>query len=335
MPSTFARPAGSCRGCSRAASALAAAALAAWLAAPPARAAGQPLPECARPETFAASALPADRAPRIVLLQGALGIVTMAPLGEFLALMGYPARQLADPRTGAMTTDSDVDGRELAGMLAWQYEHDGVRPMIVGHSKGGGVVIDTLRALAGLRGAEIPVVDARTGAVLPRDRFVDPLTGKPEAVTDLHLPYAAAIATGRMPRILRGQFELARVLRDVPDSARAFTGFTIPFDPIAGAFAGDEDPYRALGTARVRNVVLPATTSHIGAPLADHLARDAATRDWIERYRPGTDAPWPQDADTSNLILAAELWYDVKRAWCGEAARAGPVHAVASHAGNG
>lgn len=297
--------------------------LAAWVAASPAARAADPAPlDCARPETLAASSLPADRAPRIVLLQGSLGIVTMAPLGEFLASMGYPARQLADPRTGAMTTDSDLGGRELAGMLAWQYEHDGVRPMIVGHSKGGGVVIDTLRALAGLEGGDIAVVDARTGAAEPRDRIVDPATGQPMRVTDLELPYAAAIATGRMPRILRGQFELARVLRDIPDSVRAFTGFTIPFDPIAGSFAGDEDPYRALGTALVRNVVLPATTSHIGAPLADHLARDPATRSWIERFRPGTREPWPASADTSNLLLAAELWYDVKRAWCGEARRA-------------
>lgn len=281
-----------------------------------------PLPECARPEAFAAAALPADRAPRIVLLQGSLGIVTMAPLGEFLVAMGYPARRLADPRTGALTTDSDLDGRVLAGMLAWQVERDGVRPMLVGHSKGGGVVIDTLRALAGLSGGPVPVVDPRTGVAEARDAIVDPLDGAELRVTGLRLPYAAAIATGRLPRYLRGQFELARVLREVPDSVRVFTGFTIPFDPIAGSFAGDEDPYRALGSARVRNVVLPAATSHIGAPLTAHLARERATREFIEHYRPGSDAREPAGADTSNLMLAAELWYDVKRAWCEEATRA-------------
>lgn len=281
-----------------------------------------PLPDCARPERFAAAALPADRAPRIVLLQGSLGIVTMAPLGEFLAAMGYPARQLADPRTGELTTDSDLDGRVLAGMLAWQVERDGVRPMLVGHSKGGGVVIDTLRALAGLAGRDLPVVDPRTGLAEARDAIVDPLSGDEIRVTDLRLPYAAAIATGRLPRYLRGQFELGRVLREIPDSVRRFTGFTIPFDPIAGSFAGDEDPYRAIGSARVRNVVLPAATSHIGAPLTAHLARERATREFIEHYRPGSDAREPAEADTSNLMLAAELWYDIKRAWCDEAARA-------------
>lgn len=292
--------------------------LAASLAAP---AHGAGLPDCERPESFTANDLPARQAPRIVLLQGSLGLVTMAPLGAFLAAMGYPSERLADPRTGEMTTDSDLDGRDLAGMLAWEAEHDGVRPMIIGHSKGGGVVIDTLRALAGLRGAGIPVVDPRTGIAEARDTFTDPLTARPLKVTDLRLPYAAAIATGRMPRVLRGQFELARVLREIPDSVERFTGFTIPFDPIAGAFAGDEDPYVATGTAKVRNVVLPVATSHIGAPITEPLAHDPDTRAWIERHRPGSDEPWPALSDTTNLVMAAELWYDIKRAWCGEARR--------------
>ena len=278
--------------------------------------------DCARVDTATAAALPADRAPRVVLLQGSLGIVTMAPFGEFLRDMGYPAAALTDPRTGEMTTDSDLDGRTLAGMLAWQYERDGVRPVIVGHSKGGGVVIDTLRALSGAYGDDLALVDPRTLAPEPRTRFLDPVTGETSRVVDLKVPLASAIATGRLPRILRGQFELASVLRDVPDSAERFVGFAIPYDPIAGTFAGDEDPYRATAHARVRNVVLPATTSHIAAPRADHLARDPATRAWIDAYLPGTQRPLPDGADTTNLVQAAELWYAIKRAWCGEAQRA-------------
>jgi hypothetical protein len=287
-----------------------------------ARAADLAPPDCARADTLTAASLPADRAPRVVMLQGSLGIVTMAPFGAFLDAMGYPARALVDPATGAMTTGSDLDGRTLAGMLAWQVEHDGVRPVMVGHSKGGGVVIDTLRALAGAYGDDIEVVDPRTGVPETRTRYRDPVTGQSRRVVDLVVPYAAAIATGRMPRVLRGQFELARVLRDVPDSVERFTGFTIPYDPIAGAFAGDEDPYRATGRADVRNVVLPASTSHINVPQTEHLARHPATRAWIERYRPGTLEPWPDAPDTSNLVHAAELWYDLKRAWCTESLRA-------------
>jgi len=288
----------------------------------PARAAAPAPLDCARVDTATAASLPSDRAPRIVLLQGSLGIVTMAPFGEFLAAMGYPASALSDPRTGEMTTDSDLDGPTLAGMLAWQYERDGVRPLIVGHSKGGGVVIDTLRALAGAYGDELALVDPRTLAREPRTHFLDPVTGETRRVVDLTLPLASAIATGRLPRILRGQFELASVLRDIPDSTEWFVGFAIPYDPIAGTFAGDEDPYRATGVAHVRNVVLPTTTSHIGAPRAAHLAHDPATRAWIERYRPDAAPAVPEGVDTTNLVQAAELWYSIKRAWCGEAQRA-------------
>ena len=288
----------------------------------PARAAVAPPLDCSRVDAATAASFPADRAPRIVLLQGSLGIVTMAPFGAFLQGMGYPAAALVDPRTGEMTTDSDLDGSTLAGILAWQYERDGVRPVIVGHSKGGGVVIDTLRALAGAYGDDLALVDPRTLEPQARTHFLDPVTGETRRVVDLTLPLASAIATGRLPRILRGQFELARVLRDVPDSAERSLGFMIPYDPIAGTFAGDEDPYRATGRAQVRNVVLPAATSHIGAPRADHLARDPTTRAWIDAYLPGAAPPMPEGVDTTNLVQAAELWYSIKRAWCDEAQRA-------------
>ena len=83
----------------------------------PARAAVAPPLDCSRVDAATAASFPADRAPRIVLLQGSLGIVTMAPFGAFLQGMGYPAAALVDPRTGEMTTDSDLDGSTLAGWL--------------------------------------------------------------------------------------------------------------------------------------------------------------------------------------------------------------------------
>jgi len=320
MPRTSPAPAASSRGCSRAASALVALALAAS-----ARAADVAPLDCAKADELTAAMLPAERAPHVVMPQGSLGIVTMEPFARFLAAMGYPARALVDAHGGAMTTDSDVSGPTLAGALAFMHERDGVRPILIGHSKGGGVVIQTLRALAGADGDELPLVDPRTLEPLPRTTYADPSTGERRRVVDLRLPLASAIATGRMPRVLRGQFELARVLRDVPDSVEAFVGFFIPYDPIAGTFAGDEDPYRALGRAEVRNVVLPAQTSHIGAPRAEHLAADPAARAWIERYRPGAGAPPPALRESENLAMAAELWYAIKRAWCDESKRAAPA----------
>ena len=38
--------------------------------------------------------------------------------------------------------------------------------------------------------------------------------------------------------------------------------------------------------------------------------------------RPGAPRPLPEGVDTTNLVQAAELWYAIKRAWCGEAQRA-------------
>jgi hypothetical protein len=275
--------------------------------------------DCADVAAGDAARLPRDLAPRIVLLQGSLGIVTMEPLAAFLEGMGYPRGQLVDPKTGALTSDSDLDGRTLAGILAWQAERDRVRPMIVGHSKGGGVVIDTLHVLAG--DEDLPLVDPATHAPLERSRFRDPGTGTDRRVVELDVPLAVVKATGRLPRILRGHFALAAKLRDVPDSAEVFVGMTIPFDPIAGSFAAGTDPYRARGRAQVRNVDLPVTTSHIGLPRTEHLARDPVARAWIDGWRPGDARTPPALDDASNLDAAAELWHAVKDAWCREAAR--------------
>jgi hypothetical protein len=56
-----------------------------------------------------------------------------------------------------------------------------------------------------------------------------------------------------------------------------------------------------------------------------HLAAQASTRQWIERYAPAMP-PLPLPAhsgvDTSNLVHAADIWHDVKKRWCLEAQRA-------------
>jgi hypothetical protein len=110
-------------------------------------------------------------------------------------------------------------------------------------------------------------------------------------------------------------------LREIPDTVREFTGYALRWDAIAGNF-GSVEPYRAMGTARVRNVILPSSASHIGLPRVAELARDAATRGWVERYAPGTTAAPPAASiDTSNLLLAADLWYSVRKHWCLEAQR--------------
>jgi hypothetical protein len=112
-------------------------------------------------------------------------------------------------------------------------------------------------------------------------------------------------------------------LKSVPDTVDEFTGYFIEWDVIAGTPPGSAqtDPYRPTGTARVRNVTLPAEYSHVSLPAAEHLAANAVTRAWIERYTPGAPLPARDGLDTRNLVHAADIWFSVRKHWCLEAQR--------------
>ncbi len=267
--------------------------------------------------------LAAAPAPRIIALQGSVPLVTMEPFAEFLIAMGYPAAQLKSPRDGSMSASSFGDSAELAGELAWYYEREGMMPMLIGHSQGGMLVVRTLYELAGEFAPSIRVWNPVTDEPEARTTIMDPITGRERPVVGLRVPYATAIATGKLPRLLLGQWSMITRLRKIPDTVADFTGFTIPFDPIAGELGGS-DPYRATGVARVRNVTLPASYSHIGLPRTEHLAEDARTRAWISAYLPaasGSAPEFPGDTDSSNIVHAADIWYSVKQHWCVEAQR--------------
>ena len=260
-------------------------------------------------------------APRIIALQGSVALVTMQPLAEFLVAMGYPRERLVNPRDGSLTYGSFTDSARLAGEVAWSYEHDALMPMLIGHSHGGMLALKTLHELAGTFGTVIPVWPPRADAPEARTTIRDPLTGADRPVVGLTVGYAAALATGKLPRVLLLQWSMLPYLRAVPDTVSEFAGYSIPGDMIAGNLFGDE-PYRATGTASVRNVTLPSSYSHIGLPRADHLAADPATRAWIDAYRPeAANAPAPA-ADADNLVHAADIWHSVKKRWCMEAQRA-------------
>jgi len=265
-------------------------------------------------------------APRIIGLQGSLPIATMAPLAEFLVAMGYPAERLRNPRDGRFSYSSYADSRELAGAIAWHYERDGVMPMMIGHSQGGMRVLEVLQDLAGASGERLPVWDPVLGVAEPRSTIVDPRTGEERQVVGLRLPYAAALATGRLMRVLLGQWDMLARLRSVPDTVQEFSGYFIAWDPIAGTGpnAARDDPYRASGDARVRTVMLPASYGHLSLPLTRHLAEQRATRDWVDRFDPRVQATAPPDipgADLRNIVHAADIWFSVKKSWCLEAQR--------------
>jgi hypothetical protein len=141
-------------------------------------------------------------------------------------------------------------------------------------------------------------------------------------VKGLAVDYAAALATGKLPRILLGQWDMIARLRRIPDTVTDFTGFSIPWDAIAGTL-GDPEPYAAIGTARVRNVTLPSRYTHVGLPDTLHLATQEATRRWIDEWSPDSLSPPPEGAgvDTRNIVHAADIWYSVKQHWCQAAQR--------------
>ncbi|HKE39117.1 MAG TPA: hypothetical protein VKG21_04700 [Casimicrobiaceae bacterium] len=257
-------------------------------------------------------------APRIICLQGSIALVTMRPFAEFLIAMGYPASRLRHPVDGSLSQSSFTDSDKLAGMLAWYYENEGMMPMLIGHSQGGMLTIKVLYELSGEFEDKLNVWNPLNGEKENRTTIIDPLDGVERPVVGLKVPYAASLATGRLLRVLFGQWEMVSRLRAIPDSVDEFTGFIIEWDPIA--MFGSE-PYHATGTAQVRTVVLPASTSHIAMPKAKALADNALTRAWIDQYRPGDGTAPPEDAgiDTSNIVHAADIWYSVKKHWCIEA----------------
>lgn len=253
-------------------------------------------------------------APRVILVAGSLPWITMDSFARFLAAMGYPLERLRDPHDGALSQSGYLDSTKLAGEVAWHYEHDGMAPILIGHSRGGMVVVRTLYELAGAFEDAVPVWDPVRDAALARTTIVDPYTRQERPVVGVAVDYAAAIATGRLPRLLLGQWSMLKRLHVIPDTARHFTAYTIPGDLVAGALL-DHEPYAAQGRARVRNVELPATTLHVDAVRVDHLTDDPALRAWIDAYRPHKTAALPA-GDTTNLLEAADVWYGVKGAWC-------------------
>lgn len=262
-------------------------------------------------------------APRIICLHGSVPLVTMQPFAEFLVAMGYPDASVRDPKDGRYSHSSYTDSRRLAGTLAWYYEREAMMPILIGHSQGGMLVIKVLHDLAGESDEPIPVWNPLTDAPEGRFTILDPRTGAQRPVAGLTVGYAAAIATGSLPRVLLGQWGMLRKLRQIPDTVEEFTGFFIAWDPVAGTFPGTE-PFRPMGSAAVRTVMLPAAYGHITIPLTRHLAANPVTRAWINEYIPerATRAlPAGPGIDATNIVHAAEIWYSIKKHWSLEAQR--------------
>ncbi len=264
--------------------------------------------------------------PRIVNLHGGIYPVhlVMESFGEFLAGMGYPEAKLRHPGDGRRSHSPYESGAQIAGVVAWYYENEGLMPMMVGHSQGGIQLVKVLHLLAGDGPPELPVWNPLTDRAEPRTTIVDPYSHLRRPVVGLKVGYAAVVAAGGAALLLPNQWEMVGRLQRIPDSVDSFTGFALGVDLVAWDLPGNGGGYRAAGSARVRNVELPADYSHVFVAQTAHLAQDPAVRAWIDAYRPGRESPpLPQTAESlTNLLFAAEVWYEIKRHWVLEAQRA-------------
>jgi len=265
--------------------------------------------------------------PRIILIHGGVYPVhlLMESFGRFLAGMGYPEARIRDPRDGAWSYSPYMATTQLAGLVAWQYERDGMRPMLIGHSQGGLYVVKILKELAGQGGESLRVWNPLTWSFEDRTTITDPLTGRQRPVVGVSVSYASAVGAGGLALVLPNQWDDLETLRRIPDTVDEFTGFFVDYDMIALSFPGNplDKPYESDGKARVRNVTLPPTYNHVTVPDSDYLAQDPQTRAWINAYVPGSGAdPSSLPARAQRHVLwAADVWYSIKRHWCLEAQR--------------
>lgn len=266
--------------------------------------------------------------PQIILVHGGVygTQLLMMSFGKFLIGMGYPEAKIRDPSDGEYSQSPFGSSERLAGEIAWYYEHDGVRPMMVGHSQGG---IQTVKVLYELNGAftdELAVWNPITDTAEGRDSIVDPLTGTERPVVGVSLSYASVVGAGGIALAAPLHWDMAQRLHTIPNTVEEFTGFSIAYDFIALTFPGSENSnlYHHNGTAQVRNVTLPGNYSHVFVPVTQSLAADPKMRDWLNAFVPGADNGQPPVASggrDEHAFWAADVWFSIKKHWCIEAQR--------------
>jgi hypothetical protein len=264
-------------------------------------------------------------APRIINLHGGIWPVhrRMISFSEFLIGMGYPGGSITNPGDGTYTFSCYESSKKIAGVIAWYYEREELRPMMVGHSQGGMQVVKVLHKLDGLSASKLHVWNPLTWKEEVACDFVDPLTGKRRPVVGLQVPYASSVGAGGLTRFLPNQWDMCMKLRKVPDSVEDFTGFFKGKDLLGGDFLGygPANYYHAMKKASVRNVILPSAYRHGTIPDTKHLLKSQQAKDWINQYHPAdkwTDTPQPDGtlaSDQSNILWAADVWYSIKKHW--------------------
>jgi hypothetical protein len=265
-------------------------------------------------------------APRIINIHGGIASVIpkMVSFSDFLIGMGYPASSITNPADGTYTFSCYEDSDTIAGVIAWYYEKEGLRPMMVGHSQGGFQVVKVLHKLAARPSSRIHVWNPLTWTRENRVEITDPLTGTNRPVSGLRLPYATSLTAGGLTRILPNQWDMLGKLREIPDSVEEFTGFYKGKDLLGGDFLGygPANQFSATGTAVVRNVQLPSGWKHGAIPDTRHLLKSKGIMDRINAYVPD-DGPLivvEENDDTMNPeslyeFWAEDVWFSIKKHW--------------------
>src|SRR5258708_28726456 len=109
----------------------------------------------------------------------------MISFSEFLIGMGYPAASITNPADGTYTFSCYESSEMIAGMIAWYYEKEGLRPMIVGHSQGGMQAVKVFDKFAGPEAKKPAPLKPFTREGENRYDIQKPLTGQAPPVARL------------------------------------------------------------------------------------------------------------------------------------------------------
>jgi hypothetical protein len=266
--------------------------------------------------------------PRIINIHGGIYPVYLAmeSFSTFLIKMGYPESKIRNPSDGSYSYGPYMNSAKIAGIIAWYYEKEGMRVMLIGHSAGGNQAAKVLHELAGTFADKMLVWNPLTDQGEDRFSIIDPLTGVERPVVGVQVGYATVVGAGGLSMLLPTYWSMIGRARNIPDTVEYFTGFYTMLDPIGGTLLGlakSENTYEANGTAKVRTVRLPPTYNHVTVPSTSHLADNKAIRDWINNYKPSDEPELTVEFDTSsaNILWAADVWHSVKKQWCLEAQR--------------
>jgi hypothetical protein len=266
-------------------------------------------------------------APRVVLLHGGVFPVhlAMTSFAHLLIGMGYPEERIRVPGSNDWSHNPYLPSERVAGLIAWSYENEGMRPMLIGHSQGGIQVVKVLHDLAGTYGDDVRVWNPLIGGFEPRKTIIDPFTGRERPVVGVQVSLASAVGAGGPSFIFPNNWDVIGRLRDIPDTAVQFNGYFIGIDWFVMNVGGPgNDRFRGRGATQVRNVELPAGYLHVSVPVSHHLPKDATLRKLMDDYRATTEKPdeaaMPGNY-SDNFYYAADNWHGIKKHWALEAQR--------------